>query len=172
MKPNSGFISVIGTKFGYLNRDQETKDASVANAYIYLQPRNLVDPTQKWQYGLFRKSSLACIQFCHSAVLFINMASLAESTDELDLSKGMTGSCLCGSITVILNQDIFSKPNGHICYCESCRKSTGTTGLNSLSTIRDKVEIRDPKSLIKTYVDSDTDSGRSVERHFCSNCGG
>ena len=31
-------------------------------------------------------------------------------------SKGMTGSCLCGSITVLLKQDIFSKPNGHICY--------------------------------------------------------
>ena len=83
----------------------------------------------------------------------------------------MTGSCLCGSIKVILRQDVFSKPNGHVCYCESCRKSTGTTGLNSLSTTKDKVEIQDPEKVGKTYVDSATDSGRIVERHFCSNCG-
>jgi hypothetical protein len=86
-------------------------------------------------------------------------------------SEGMKGTCLCASITVLLKQDIFSKPNGHICYCDSCRKSTGTSGLNSLSTTKDKVEIRDPNGLIKTYVDSATDSGRSVERHFCSKCG-
>lgn len=86
-------------------------------------------------------------------------------------SEGMTGSCLCGGITIILKQDIFSRPNGHICYCNSCRKSTGTSGLNSLSTTKDKVEIRDPEGLISTYVDSATDSGRSVERHFCSRCG-
>ena len=95
----------------------------------------------------------------------------SEISSDNSHSKGMTGSCLCGGITVILKQDIFSKPNGHICYCDSCRKSTGTSGLNSLSTTKDKVEVRDPEGLISTYVDSATDSGRSVERHFCSRCG-
>jgi hypothetical protein len=98
---------------------------------------------------------------------------MASSNNNLGidgLKYGMTGSCLCGSIKVILHQDLFSKPNGRICYCESCRKSTGTTGLNSLSTTKDKVEIQDPKKMGKTYVDSATDSGRVVERHFCSNC--
>ena len=95
----------------------------------------------------------------------------SESSNDASYSKGMTGSCLCGGITVILNQDIFSEPNGHICYCDSCRKATGTSGLNSLSTTKDKVEIRDPEALLSTYVDSATDSGRSVERHFCSRCG-
>lgn len=94
-----------------------------------------------------------------------------DSTSEIVFSEGMTGSCLCGGITIILKQDIFSRPNGHICYCNSCRKSTGTSGLNSLSTTKDKVEIRDPERLISTYVDSATDSGRSVKRHFCSRCG-
>jgi hypothetical protein len=99
------------------------------------------------------------------------MASSTNDLDNDDLKHGMTGSCLCGSIIVILHQDLFSKPNGHICYCESCRKSTGTTGLNSLSTTKDQVEIQDPEKMGKTYVDSATDSGRVVERHFCSNCG-
>ena len=109
----------------------------------------------------------------HSLRPFItlNMASSTNDPGNDDLRQGMTGSCLCGSIKVILRQDVFSKPNGHICYCESCRKSTGTTGLNSLSTTKDKVEIQDPERMGKTYVDSATDSGRIVERHFCSNCG-
>ena len=94
-----------------------------------------------------------------------------DFTSETAVNKGMTGSCLCGGTTIILKQDIFSGPNGQICYCDSCRKSTGTSGLNSLSTTKDKVEIRDPEGLISTYVDSATDSGRSVERHFCSRCG-
>lgn len=94
-----------------------------------------------------------------------------EVSNDTAQSDGMTGSCLCGSITVILKQDVFSTPSGHICYCDSCRKSTGTSGLNSLATTRDKVEIQDPGGLINTYVDSATDSGRSVEKHFCSKCG-
>jgi len=98
------------------------------------------------------------------------MASSTNNSSNDDPRQGMTGSCLCGSIKVILHQDLFFKPNGHICYCESCRKSTGTTGLNSLSTTKDKVEIQDPKKVGKIYVDSATDSGRIVERHFCSNC--
>lgn len=100
------------------------------------------------------------------------MANPTEHTNEVDLSKGMTGSCLCGGVTVTLKQDLFSRPNGHICYCDSCRKMTSISGLNSLATTRDKVEIHDTKSLIKTYVDSATDSGRSVERRFCSTCAG
>lgn len=97
--------------------------------------------------------------------------SSSKPSNDATYSEGMTGSCLCGGIKVILKQDIFTKPNGHICYCDSCRKSTGTSGLNSLSTTKDKVEIRDPEGLMSKYVDSATDSGRSVERHFCSRCG-
>lgn len=64
----------------------------------------------------------------------------------------MTGSCLCGGVTVTLKQDLFSKPNGHICYCDSCRKMTGTSGLNSLATTRNKIEIHDTKSLISAVL--------------------
>jgi hypothetical protein len=104
-------------------------------------------------------------------ILAVRTMPSSESSNDATYSAGMTGSCLCGGVTVILKQDIFSKPNGHICYCDSCRKSTGTSGLNSLSTTKDKVVVRDPEALLSTYVDSATDSGRSVERHFCSRCG-
>lgn len=99
------------------------------------------------------------------------MASSTNVSGVEDLEQGMTGSCLCGNIRVILHQDLFSKPNGHVCYCERCRKSTGTTGLNGLLTTRNKVEIQDPKQMVKTYNDSVTDSGRTLEKNFCSNCG-
>lgn len=94
-----------------------------------------------------------------------------EPSDDTSPNASTTGSCLCGGIAVVLKQDIYSKPNGHVCYCDSCRKSTGTTGFNILATTKDKVEIRDPEGLIKTYLDSATESGRTVEKHFCSKCG-
>ena len=33
------------------------------------------------------------------------------------------------------------------------------------------VTLADPKNFLKTYVDKDTGSGRTVPRRFCSNCG-
>lgn len=33
------------------------------------------------------------------------------------------------------------------------------------------MEVSDPKGLLKTYEDSDTTTGNTVHRSFCSNCG-
>jgi hypothetical protein len=141
---------------------------SEKDAYLYLlQPYRVRRQTTE----LFPVSSFNLSTTPSRTPIAFEMASSTNDLGNDDLRQGMTGSCLCGSVKVILRQDVFSKPNGHICYCESCRKSTGTTGFNGLSTTKDKVEIQDPKQMIKTYIDSATDSGRTIERNFCSNCG-
>lgn len=40
---------------------------------------------------------------------------------------GMSGTCLCGSITVTINDsELFTKKRGHLCHCANCRKVAGS----------------------------------------------
>ncbi len=92
-----------------------------------------------------------------------------------DVSKfadGMTGSCLCGSITVtIKDNELFSKRRGHLCHCANCRKVAGSYVASNLLIEQEKVEIEDRDGTKKTYEDRATLSGNSVFRSFCSKDG-
>lgn len=92
-----------------------------------------------------------------------------KSHDPSEFSEGMTGSCLCGSITVtIKDSELFSKPRGHLCHCANCRKVAGSYVASNFLTETDKVEIKDRDGTKKTYEDKATLSGNSVFRSFCS----
>ena len=85
--------------------------------------------------------------------------------------KGVTGSCLCGSITVTLTQkDLFAKANGHICHCANCRTFSGSAP-NILRLPAKNVQLSDPDKRFKVYVDMNTGSGGPVPRGFCTECG-
>lgn len=89
--------------------------------------------------------------------------------DTSEFAEGMTGSCLCGSITVtIKDKELFSKPRGHLCHCANCRKVAGSYVASNLLIETDKVEIKDRDGTMKTYEDKYTLSGNSVFRKFCS----
>jgi hypothetical protein len=103
------------------------------------------------------------------------MPPLTGDPKDYDISelneKGMTGSCLCGSITVTLTQkDLFAKPNGHICHCHNCRTFSGSPP-NIIRLPASNVKLSDPGKVLKTYVDTNTGSGGPVPRGFCTNCG-
>lgn len=105
----------------------------------------------------------------------ITMPPLTGDPKNHDLAKlnkeGMTGSCNCGAITVTLTQeDLFAKPNGHICHCANCRKFSGSAP-NIIRIPKQHVKFRDPQGLMKTYMDFNTVSGGPLPRGFCSNCG-
>ncbi|KAK0258990.1 hypothetical protein LTR91_023716 [Friedmanniomyces endolithicus] len=81
----------------------------------------------------------------------------------------LTGSCLCGSITVtIKDKELFSKPRGHLCHCSNCRKVAGSFVSSNLLIEADKVTIDDRDGTLKTYEDRATGSGNPVYRTFCS----
>jgi hypothetical protein len=77
-----------------------------------------------------------------------------------------TGQCLCGEVKYK-----FSDPpviNG-VCHCKNCQRSGGTafsmvTGVQKSGFA---LTAGDPKS----YTDSNTATGNSLERYFCGNCG-
>ena len=103
------------------------------------------------------------------------MPSYRGDPKDQDVSKfadGMTGECLCGNIKVtIKKKDLFTRPNGHLCHCANCRKKSGCVASNNMVIERENVQVDDPKGLLKTYQDSNTGSGLTARRSFCSNCG-
>jgi hypothetical protein len=86
-----------------------------------------------------------------------------------EFKDSMTGSCLCGSIVVTINDpDLFTKRRGHMCHCANCRKVAGSHVSNNLTIEREKVKIEDRNGTMKCYDDYASMSGKPVHRYFCS----
>lgn len=87
-------------------------------------------------------------------------------------ADSLSGSCLCGSITVTLNEPgLFDKPRGHLCHCANCRKVAGSYVASNLLIDEGNVKIEDRDGTLKVYEDRATLSGNPVYRSFCSKDG-
>ncbi len=78
----------------------------------------------------------------------------------------ITGQCLCGAIKYE-----FDNPpamNG-VCHCKNCQRQAGSA-FSTLAGVP-KAEFRFTSGTPKLYEDSDTDSGNTVQRYFCGDCG-
>ncbi|KAH7360949.1 Mss4-like protein [Rhexocercosporidium sp. MPI-PUGE-AT-0058] len=90
----------------------------------------------------------------------------------------MEGTCLCGAITVRINDsELFTKRRGHICRCANCKKTAGSGMLTCSQLLQqisiienEKVEITGEENL-KQYEDKNTLSGTPLGRFFCGICG-
>ncbi|TLU64555.1 GFA family protein [Thalassotalea litorea] len=80
------------------------------------------------------------------------------------MNKEINGGCCCGSVTFKL-EDNFAK--FFFCYCEQCRKLTGSAHAANLFTSPSNIEWIKGEEKIKRY-DHPT---RSFARSFCSECG-
>lgn len=100
------------------------------------------------------------------------MAHLTGDPKRHDLSSfkdSLSGSCLCGSITVTINDnELFTKPRGHLCHCANCRKVSGSVVSANLIMEEEKVDIKDRDGTLKVYEDKATNSGNPVYRYFCA----
>ncbi|EUC30609.1 hypothetical protein COCCADRAFT_39190 [Bipolaris zeicola 26-R-13] len=78
------------------------------------------------------------------------------------------GRCNCGGIKV----SVPALPEKSIiCYCSNCRRAGSSIGSIIYSLDKSEVTINDPNGNLKGYEDSDTKSGNTLTRQFCSNCG-
>jgi hypothetical protein len=77
----------------------------------------------------------------------------------------VTGRCLCGAISY----EIDSAPAVMgVCHCKNCQRQAGSAFSTLAGVPRAEFHLSGEPKL---YRDSDTDSGNSVERYFCGNCG-
>ena len=85
--------------------------------------------------------------------------------------ESITGICLCKSIAVTIQGNLFDKPNGHLCHCSNCRKVSGTIVSSNLLIDKDRVTIDDRDGTLKEFIDRETGSGQALSRFFCGTCG-
>ena len=76
-----------------------------------------------------------------------------------------TGGCLCGKI----RYKVSAKPQ-YIdnCHCDTCRKATGSAFATNIFVSKDDLVVTqgEPKSF-----SHNADSGNTVTKEFCANCG-
>ncbi|KAL2174070.1 Mss4-like protein [Thermothelomyces heterothallicus CBS 202.75] len=78
------------------------------------------------------------------------------------------GSCLCGKIQFEMN---LAKENNCLCFCNSCRKITGSVGMANSWCKHEDLKFLTPPSLMSVYEDKSPDSGGTIHRGFCDTCG-
>ncbi|CAK5267746.1 unnamed protein product [Mycena citricolor] len=78
------------------------------------------------------------------------------------------GSCLCKRVRFTVQGDPFSYM---VCHCPNCKKSAGSAFMTNAFFAPDKISVTEGEGLVKQYHDSDTTSGQTLIRSFCSNCG-
>ncbi|CAN8100764.1 unnamed protein product [Discula destructiva] len=84
------------------------------------------------------------------------------------MSTTLTGGCLCAKIRYVLS-DPAALVYSVICHCINCKKSSGTHMVNS--SIFPKMTFTLTSGSPKTFEDRDTDSGKTLYRNFCGDCG-
>jgi len=78
---------------------------------------------------------------------------------------GFTGGCLCGAIKYEVKSDPVRGAN---CHCDDCRRATGATFATNFFVKEDDLVILQgtPKSF-----DHPADSGNTMTKDFCADCG-
>ncbi|KAK3064833.1 hypothetical protein LTS18_003502 [Coniosporium uncinatum] len=83
-------------------------------------------------------------------------------------SATATGSCLCNSVAY----SITGVDKGPVlCHCSNCQKTTGSAFANNHRFMKAKLDITKGEDKVNTYSDSNSISGNTLLRHFCSQCG-
>lgn len=81
------------------------------------------------------------------------------------MSGQFTGRCLCGAIHYTASGT--PRVAGH-CYCDDCRRSSGTSHGSHIAMAEEEVRIEGNP----VRFDKAADSGNIVSRYFCGTCGG
>ncbi len=76
----------------------------------------------------------------------------------------LSGKCLCGNIAFTADTDIKMMAN---CHCSDCRAATGAAFGTLLFVDEAALEVKGAPKVFKHVADS----GASMEKHFCPDCG-
>lgn len=81
------------------------------------------------------------------------------------MASTLTGGCLCGAIRYTVSTPISEL---RACHCTACQKHTGTAGSVNAVIPSDAFKITQGKP---RRHDATADSGRTLYRFFCGDCG-
>ncbi len=78
----------------------------------------------------------------------------------------ITGQCLCGKVQYSLAE---APAMAGVCHCKNCQRQAGSAFSTLAGVPKDGLNFTQGEP--KLYLDADTDSGSTVQRFFCGNCG-
>jgi hypothetical protein len=81
------------------------------------------------------------------------------------MSAPLAGSCLCGAIRYTIDAPVTEL---RACHCTHCQKASGTGG--SVNAVVPSAAFRITQGTPKRF-DAKADSGRTLHRYFCGDCG-
>ncbi len=81
------------------------------------------------------------------------------------MMASLSGSCLCGAIRFQVDAPVKEL---RACHCTHCQKASGTSG--SVNAVLPASSFRITQGTPKRF-DAKADSGRTLYRFFCGNCG-
>ncbi|KAI9367303.1 Mss4-like protein [Aspergillus egyptiacus] len=85
-------------------------------------------------------------------------------------TKTLTGACLCGKITYAVDLPATEPtPKIVLCHCTSCKRYTG--GAFSTNVMIPKSALRYTSGTPKVFMDPTPDSGNTLPREICGDCG-
>lgn len=76
-----------------------------------------------------------------------------------------TGGCLCGSVRYEVDGDVLRAAR---CHCDDCRRNTGASFATNVFVAADSLKIVQGET---SQYQHKTDSGSTMTRAFCANCG-
>ena len=81
----------------------------------------------------------------------------------------VTGECLCKQITISITKEaIGATDRTYMCRCKNCRQCGGSLGSVGVIVPLSAIKMTGQPKL---YQDINTESGTSIQRAFCGNCG-
>jgi hypothetical protein len=81
------------------------------------------------------------------------------------MTSALTGGCLCGAIRYTISVPITEL---RACHCTNCQRASGAAG--SVNAVIPAAAFKLTRGTLKRY-DSLADSGRTLYRCFCGDCG-
>ena len=81
------------------------------------------------------------------------------------MTTTLTGGCLCGAVRYTVSQPITEL---RACHCRDCQKASGAGG--TVNAMIPSSALKITKGTPKRYTLT-ADSGRTLHRHFCGDCG-
>ena len=75
--------------------------------------------------------------------------------------------CLCKSVEISVTGD---DKGGIICHCHNCQLFTGSSYAHNQRFRNAELKVIRGEDLIQQYADTETETGNTIYRHFCSKC--
>ena len=79
----------------------------------------------------------------------------------------LSASCLCKGVQYTVSG---VDKGAVLCHCNNCQKASGSAFAHNYRFLKANIDFAKGEDLVKEYKDSNTKTGNTLSRHFCTGC--